>query len=351
MSTPPVPIMQQPQQQPQQPPNPMQGLMQQAQTSMQNPASSGVPQPGAIGGLENHPIVKMIGQALAKAMQNIGFAGAAPQQRLEGQEMENQKAQAMARIAQEQQGLQQGQQRIGIEQQRTNQEGAYQTGQLSNEQKRTAQEGTYQTGMLGQGAERNRIEGQRANQEYETKKQQLDQEAKKIAAEYGPGGLREREVGNESMNARSNASRASTDAKLAQIADAREQLEAQYKQAEAQRAGLSTDRATLEDERKSRIAALGEVYGKSPWYETRATTAQRMQEGIKKINDDINGRIAQAEKAAGTGMAMGTGAPMAPTNKLQAKQAQMAPQAGAQQTPSGGIQIIRDATGRISGIK
>lgn len=331
------------------PPDPTQGLMQQAQQTMANPMTSGVPQASPIAGIANHPIIQMIGQALARAMQNIGHAGAAPEVRLQGQEMENQKAQAMARIAQEQQGLQQGQQRIGIEQQRTSQEGAFQTGQLANERQRTTQEGAYQTGQLGLGGERNKIEQQRTNQEYETKKQQLDQEAKRISAEYGPGGLREREVGNETMNARSNASRAGTDAKLAQIADAREQLEAQYKQAEAQRAGLSTDRATLEDERKSRIAALGEVYGKSPWYETRATTAQRMQEGIKKINDDINGRIAQAEKAAGTGMAMG--APAAPPNKIQAKQQQRTGAHSPQQTPSAGIQIIRDANGRISGIR
>lgn len=86
------------------PPNPMldqnTALMQQSQQTMNNPMTSGVPQPGGIPGIENHPVIQAIGQALAKAMQNIGFAGAAPEQRLAGQQMENQKAETMARLAQ-----------------------------------------------------------------------------------------------------------------------------------------------------------------------------------------------------------------------------------------------------------
>jgi hypothetical protein len=315
--------------------------MQQAQTTMNNPMAQGVPQPSPLSGIANHPIIQQIGQALAKAMQNIGFAGATPQVRQQGQEMEQRKAEAMANISATQQGLQQGQQRIGIESGRAEQEKAYQTGELGlgaernkTEALRTQQQGAYQTGSLA-------IEKQRADQEYQQKKQELAMLAEKTAAEYGPGGLRSKEVGVEQQNAASNASRAGTDAKLASIADAREQLEAQYKQAEAQRAGLSTDRATLEDERKSRIAAANEIYGKSPWYETRSTSMQRMQDKIKEINDDINGRISQAEKAAGTGMGAATSA--LPTNKVQAKQQQNAPAAG--------IKVIRDANGRISGIQ
>lgn len=86
------------------PPNPMldqnNALMQQSQQTMNNPMTGGVPQPSPISGIANHPVIQAIVQGLAHAMQNIGFAGAAPEQRLAGQQMENQKAETMARLAQ-----------------------------------------------------------------------------------------------------------------------------------------------------------------------------------------------------------------------------------------------------------
>jgi len=86
---------------------------------MNNPMAQGVPQASPIAGIANHPIIQMIGQALARAMQNIGFVRATPQVRQQGQELEQQKAQAIAQMAQRQQQLGYEGQRVGFEGQRT----------------------------------------------------------------------------------------------------------------------------------------------------------------------------------------------------------------------------------------
>lgn len=265
--------------------------MQQAMGMMTNPNAQAVPQaqPGVIDPTQ-HPVIGAIIKMLSQGMQNYSQTAMDPRERMQRQEMDAQKAEALGRM-----GIQQ--QQVGIEQQRAN-----------TEQQGVEQTGKYQTGELGESRKRTAIAGrqadtekQRADQSYEAEKARLKIEADKATAEYGAGGLRSREVGATESTARSTASRAATDAKMATIADAREKLEADYKQREAQRAGLSTDRATLEDERKARIAAVQEIYGKSPWYETRSTSLGKVQGKVKEINDDIDARIAQAEKVAGTG--------------------------------------------------
>lgn len=269
-------------------PNPM---MQQAMGMMSNPNAQAVPQaqPGIIDPAKHHIIAAII-NALASGASGFSQTSMDPRERMQRQEMDAQKAEAMARLGGEQQRIGIEQQRANTEQQGVTQTGEYQRGELGESSKRTA--------ILGREADTGK---QRADQSYEVEKKRLQIEADKASAEYGAGGLRSREVGATESRATSEASRAATDAKMATIADARERLEAQYKQAEAQRAGLSTDRATLEDERKARIAAVQEIYGKSPWYETRSSSLGKVQAKVQEINDDINARIAQAEKAAGTG--------------------------------------------------
>jgi hypothetical protein len=94
------------------PPDPTQGLMQQAQQSMQNPMAQAVPQQGGgLSAIVNHPIVKAIVNALATGAQSYGWTGQSPQERLERTQMEQQKAETMARMAQT---------------------GAYQEGELQN---------------------------------------------------------------------------------------------------------------------------------------------------------------------------------------------------------------------------
>lgn len=288
-------------------PGPTGPLMNMAQQTLQNPAASAVPQPQ--GGIDAgvHPVVAGLIKLLANAAQSYGWTSMPPQQRMEAQNMEQQKAEAMARISGQQQQLGYEGQRVGFEGQRTAADvlAAKAAAKRSDVE---AEQAPLRTAIEGRNADVNK---QRADQSYEVEKKRLQMEADKAAAEYGPGGLRSQEVAAGTSRANSEASRAATDAKLAQIADSREKMEAQYKQAEAQRAGLSTDRATLEDERKARTQAVAEIYGKSPWYETRSTSMSRVQAKIKEINDDIDGRIAQAEKAAGTGV--GAAKPTMPT--------------------------------------
>lgn len=75
-------------------------LMQMAQQSLQNPAASAVPQPQ--GGIDAgvHPVVAGLIKLLANAAQSYGWTSMPPQQRLEAQNLESQKAETMARLAQ-----------------------------------------------------------------------------------------------------------------------------------------------------------------------------------------------------------------------------------------------------------
>lgn len=278
-------------------PNATAPLMNMTQNTLQNPVASAVPQPQ--GGIDAgvHPVVAGLIKLLANAAQSYGWTSMPPQQRMQAQEMEQQKAEAMARLGMQQQQLGYEGQRVGFEGQRTEADVAASkaAAKRSNVE---AEEAPKRTAIESRNVDVNK---QRADNEHEYQKANLKREAEKVAAEYGPGGLRSQEVAAGTSRAASEASRAATDAKLADIADRREQMEKEYKQAEAQRAGLSTDRATLEDERKARIAAVTEIYGKSPWYELRSTSLTRAQAKIKEVNDDIDARIAQAEKVAGTG--------------------------------------------------
>lgn len=95
------------------PPDPTQGLMQQAQQSMNNPMAQAVPQGGGIAGIANHPLIQKLIQGLGQIAQSYGWTGQSPQERLERTQMEQQKAETMARMAQT---------------------GAYQEGELQNRQ-------------------------------------------------------------------------------------------------------------------------------------------------------------------------------------------------------------------------
>lgn len=75
-------------------------LMNMAQQALQNPAASAVPQPQ--GGIDSgvHPVVAGLIKMLANAAQSYGWTSMGPQQRLEAQGQETQKAETMARLAQ-----------------------------------------------------------------------------------------------------------------------------------------------------------------------------------------------------------------------------------------------------------
>jgi hypothetical protein len=241
-----------------------------------------------------HPQIAAVINAIAQGMHNFGMTAMDPRERIERQQLAEQKAEAMGRLGMQQQQLGLEGQRVGIEQQRAN-----------TEQQGVTQTGAYQTGELAESSKRTKIEQQRADQEYETKKRELDNQTKQLQnetlrtqSEYGKGGLRSQEVA-------ANVSRAATDAKMATIADAREKAEADYRQSQARAAGLQTDRATLEDERKARLAAVHDHFGQNRWYVPNSWTLQWQQEKEQEINDEIDKRIAQAERVAGTGAGAG----------------------------------------------
>lgn len=82
------------------PPDPTQALMQQAQTSMQNPMAQAVPQGGGVIDPSVHPIIAKIIEALSGGAKAYGWTAMPPAERLERTQMEQQKAETMARLAQ-----------------------------------------------------------------------------------------------------------------------------------------------------------------------------------------------------------------------------------------------------------
>jgi hypothetical protein len=306
------------------PTNPM---MQQAMGMMSNPAGQTIPTPQQPQG-GPHPVIQAIIRALSSGLQGAGYGAMPAQQQVESQQLAAQKAEAMARLAGQQQQLGLEGRRVGIEQQRATTEakgveqtGAYQRGELEQSGKRTAIE-----------QQRADIERQRANQSYETEKQRLQQEATRINAEYGSGGLRSQEVA-------SGASRAASEASLAATADARVKLERETSEAAMQRAGLSTDLKAIEDARQREIDGVKEIYGKNPWYERRSTTLDSYNKQLKEINARYDAKISAAEKVAGTG-AGAAGVVGGAVKRF--KEGQQA---------VGGVTIERDANGRIIGVR
>jgi parvulin-like peptidyl-prolyl isomerase len=101
MSPPPIPTMTLGQQQPQQNGPGITGqLMQAAMSAMNNPMGRPVPQPQ--GGIDPsiHPVIAKIIQALAGGADAYGSTAMMPQERMERMQMNQQKAETMARMAQ-----------------------------------------------------------------------------------------------------------------------------------------------------------------------------------------------------------------------------------------------------------
>lgn len=86
-------------------------LMDQAQTALSNPMGQATPSAGDMGSLMKHPIVKQIIDALAGGASAYGWTGSSPSERLQRTELNQNKADTLARLAQT---------------------GAYQQGELEN---------------------------------------------------------------------------------------------------------------------------------------------------------------------------------------------------------------------------
>lgn len=80
--------------------NPITSMMGQAQASMNNPAASNVPQPQGLIDTTQHPVIGAIIKALSGAAQSYGWTSMPPEQRMQAQQMEQQKAETMSRLAQ-----------------------------------------------------------------------------------------------------------------------------------------------------------------------------------------------------------------------------------------------------------
>lgn len=272
-------------------------MMQQAMGMMTNPNAQAVPQaqPGTIDPTQ-HPIVGAIIKMLSQGMQNYSQTAMDPRERMQRQEMDAQKAEALGRM-----GIQQ--QQVGIEQQRAN-----------TEQQGVTQTGEYQRGELGESSKRTAIAGrqadtekQRADQEYKNRSRELDTQEKKFAAEYGTGGLRSREVATQESSAKTAQGRLAAEQQMNKIIADRDAAEAKYHQDSLRAQGLLTDRTALEDERKSRYKVADDSLDKHFWFfDSKESLLDRKNQEHAKIDAAINPRIAEAERAAGTGAGAAT---------------------------------------------
>jgi len=298
MTTPPLPI--QTQQQPQQPD--YSGMLRQAMQSLSGSPFQGTPQQG--GSIDSSSVLGKIIGALAQGAGAYGWAGMTGQEREQRTAMEQQKAEAMARIAGQQQQLGLEQQRVGIEQQRAGTEASaqratekYQTGELAESAKRT--------GIAQQQAD---IEKQRADQEHEAKTRELDIRDKQFNAEYGIGGLRSREVATRESEAATASRRAAAEEERNKIDQERDEAEANFHMASLKAQGLQTDRAAIEDKRKEAHAGIDKDLEKHFWfYDSKETLADTRAKRYAAVDEQFDAQLAQAEKAAGTGAGAGTG--------------------------------------------
>jgi hypothetical protein len=302
------------------PPDPTQDMMSQAQQSMDNPMAQAVPSMGGLQGLAQHPVVQQLIQGIAKAAQGYGWTGSSPQERLERTQMEQQKAETMARMAQT---------------------GAYQSGELANRQAMTT------------------IAGQNADTKAKNEASQ-EQQRKTMA-----------DIAQQKQDLATEANEWKKDLAAGRLSQAKQRLDNQASQFEqtikirAQQVGI--EQAKLE------LAQTG--MGIKQGFLDLANTALSQKgtaEGLQAIQqiqnlsfehpilgqlfglDDVAKRVSDAASAgvpgtAPTGKAPSVGGPTAPlpqppaTNKVQAKQNQKAPKAA-------GPQLHYDAQGnRIAG--
>lgn len=80
--------------------NPIAAMMNASQQTMQNPMASSVPQGGGAIDPTQHPIIGALIKLLSGGAGAYGWTSMPPQQRMEAQQMEQQKAETMARLAQ-----------------------------------------------------------------------------------------------------------------------------------------------------------------------------------------------------------------------------------------------------------
>lgn len=275
---------------------PQNPLMQQAAGMFANPNAAAIP-PAPQGVIDpmQHPVIKAIIQALSQGAQNYSMTAMDPRERMQRQEMDAQKAEAMARLGMQQQQLGYEGQRVGFEGERTAAEVARSGAQKSQAEAETA--------AIPQ---RTKMEQDRITNEKAAKDRELAVQEDRFKAEYGVGGLRSREVGAQEQAQKTASRRAAAEEQMNKIIKDRDDAEAAYHAGQLRAQGLQTDRTTLEDERKARYKVVDDTLDKHFWfYDSKESLLNAKNAKHAEIDKDINSRVAQAEKAAGTGAGAG----------------------------------------------
>lgn len=266
------------------PSNPLMGM---AVQSMQNPNAQAVPP--AMGSIDagTHPVIASILKALAGGMQSFGSSGMGPQERVQRQQMEQEKAQAMAQLSQGQQGLGIKQQEADTATKGQQATAAYQTGELGLGQQRAtteseAQKATaaHQTGTLAETTRKNTADIAHQQAEDEYNQSQLKQRADQL----------NETVRNNKANNTIEQNRTGIEAQMAQIAASRVSMEEKHFEQTATQQGQALDRNIAEDERKSLLKTVDDFYA--------GHTIERAwkgmgQDSMMKQKDIINDHIDQ----------------------------------------------------------
>jgi len=260
----------------------------QAQQSFSNPAASPVPQANPIAAIANHPIVQAILKAVSSGAGAYGWTSMPPQQRLEAQQLEAQKAEAMARLGQEQQRIGMEGQRVGFEGQRT----AAQVGESGARQKQAEAETTAIP-------KRTAIEQQTAN----TAQQRADQEHQdRIAENEVRLKQLEEETRSHKETERIGQGRLSVEQRANELAADRIDMEKEHFEGQIAMQGKQYTRQLAEDERKQLHTSLDEYYKTHPWLANiTGTGAGSIQQKHKDIDDYIDKKIGVMSGPAGQG--------------------------------------------------
>jgi hypothetical protein len=250
-------------------PNP---LMTQAAGMFSNPNAAAVP-PQSQGSIDpmQHPVIKAIIQALSQGAQNFSQTAMDPRERMQRQEMEAQKAEALGRlgISQQQVGLEG--QRVGIEQRRAN-----------TEAQGVKQTGEYQRGELGIRGKEAATSQQRADQEHQDRIAQHELATKELEETVRAHGAEEK-IG---------AGRLSVERRANELTGQRIDMEKQHFEDTVAMQGKQYTRQLAEDERKQLHTSLDEYYKEHPWLANiTGTGAGTIQQKHKDIDDYIDKKI------------------------------------------------------------
>jgi hypothetical protein len=268
------------------PPNP---LMAMAQQSMQNPAAQATPQPSGMVNPSQHPLIGALLKGLAQMAQSYGWTAMPPQERLERTQLEQQKAEAMARLGQSQQQIGLEGQRVGIEGQRAateaqsvKQTGQYQQGELAESSKRTKIE-----------EKRSQIDQQRADQEYQMKLKDHDLRTQQL----------EEETRSHKATESYESRRIGVEQRANELAGDRIDMEKKHFEDTVALQGKQYTRQLAEDERKQLHTALDDYYKEHPWIANITGTGPgSIQQKHKDIDTYIDQKIGVGTNATPAGL-------------------------------------------------